>query len=74
MCSSYIYKFSLKIISSNDNKELIYKYVIRILDSLQNLLDSIETHDYLPIILSIIQILSQDYPDIFNSKYEVSIK
>ncbi|ORX59981.1 hypothetical protein BCR36DRAFT_316243, partial [Piromyces finnis] len=59
-----------KIITSNENKELIYRYVIRILDSLQNLLDSVETHDYLPIILSIIQTLSQDYPDIFNSKYE----
>ncbi|KAG4095233.1 hypothetical protein H8356DRAFT_996929 [Neocallimastix lanati (nom. inval.)] len=59
-----------KIIISNENKNLLHNYVINILNSLQNLLDSIDTHDYLPIILSIIQTLSQDYPEIFDSKFE----
>eukprot|EP00833_Pecoramyces_ruminatium_P007787 jgi/Orpsp1_1/1181819/evm.model.c7180000078755.1 len=59
-----------KIITSKGNNDLLYNYVIRILDSLQNLLDSVETHDYLPIILSIIQTLSQEYYEIFDNKYE----
>ncbi|ORY80157.1 hypothetical protein LY90DRAFT_664604 [Neocallimastix californiae] len=59
-----------KIITSNENKNLLYNYVVKILNSLQNLLDSVDTHDYLPIILSIIQTLSKDYPEIFDCKYE----
>jgi len=59
--------------TSSGNKNFLYKYVVDILDSLQNLLDSVENYEYLPIILSIIQKISQSFPDIFDTKYEVSL-
>jgi len=49
----------------------LYKYVVSLIDCVQNLLDSIENYEYLPTILSIVQTLSKDYPDIFDNKYEV---